>query len=486
MSRESSKSTPRRAISELDAKANRYEVSFVDALEIQPSPENAEIYGAIDFNTDPALSGLRRSISKRGLEEPLILTTDKVILSGHRRYYICVAIGIGKIPCRFVKFKRSEIKDIHRVLAEYNPQRVKSAASILAENFLVDKKQESQTQSWGEYQEKASSSFFTPLTVAGSKNVGEIGERQQEFLAAAKKVTFDLEAYWPLTPRKIHYGLLNNPPLTQVTTDRNERWRYRNDVVSYSKLSRLLTAARYSGDVPWRAIADMTRETRECAGYSNLTDFIESESRRFLTGYGRHRQEGQAHQIEVILEKNTLICLVQDICEKFHLNFTPLRGYGGPSVWHELHMRWLKKMKQNPDAQLILIFVTDHDPEGLDLMDDAVRSLRDNHSVPVQAIRAAVTMEQVKRFKLPSNPAKESSARFANYVKRTGTNRTWECEALEAEDLRHALHEAILSAVNVEQLQAVEKLEAAEQVQLERIRQRIAPALKKVLLGGLV
>jgi hypothetical protein len=203
-----------------------------------------------------------------------------------------------------------------------------------------------------------------------------------------------------------------------------------------------------------------------------------------LNDYRRQRLEGQPHHVEVLLEKNTLLPLVQDICENFHVPFTPLRGYGGPSVWREIEMRWRKKLESKPDAKCCLIVISDHDPEGLNLADDAIRSLRDNHHVKVEAIRAAVTSQQVQQFHLSPNPAKESSARFAEYVKRTGTNETWECESLEPEILRRALHDAILSTLDVNQLESVEKLERDEQAQLERIRDRIRPALTKVLFEG--
>ena len=56
--------------------------------QIKPSPENDGIYGKID-ESDEAFNALLRSISERGLEEPLILTADGYILSGHRRFAAC-------------------------------------------------------------------------------------------------------------------------------------------------------------------------------------------------------------------------------------------------------------------------------------------------------------------------------------------------------------------------------------------------------------
>ena len=52
----------------------RYEVKLVPIGRIKPSPENEEIYGAINFDTDPALQSMIDSIKRLGLEEPLILT----------------------------------------------------------------------------------------------------------------------------------------------------------------------------------------------------------------------------------------------------------------------------------------------------------------------------------------------------------------------------------------------------------------------------
>jgi hypothetical protein len=472
------------AISHHDGKAQRYEVFNVATNDIKPSPENIELYGDIDFNSDPALPMLKRSIAVKGLGEPLILTRDNFILSGHRRFHIVSILGWRTVPCRFVDIWRSKAKDFHRLLAEFNPQRVKSVASILAEDFLLGKKSQQRVKSWAEYEKATSSEIVATMAVAGAKSAEAVGERRAEFLAAAKKVVFELEEYWPLSVRQIHYGLLNDPPLTQTTSERNERWRYRNDLACYGKLSDLLTLARYQSEIPWHAIADLTRETREFSGSRNLSEFIQAEARTFLNDYKRQRLEGQPHHVEVLLEKNTLLPLVQDICENFHIPFTPLRGYGGPSVWREIEMRWRKKLDAKPNAKCRLVIISDHDPEGLNLADDAIRSLRDKHHVKVEAIRAGVTWQQIQKFRLPPNPAKESSARYAEYVKRTGTNKTWECESLKPEVLRRALHDSILSVLDVKQLAAVEKLERDEQAQLERIRERIRPALTKVLFNG--
>lgn len=463
----------------------QYSIVAVRASDIKPSPENDELYGAFDFNDDPTLSMLRKSIVESGLGEPVLITLDGFILSGHRRFRVLSGLGWKWIPVRFINVRRSDTKNYHRLLAKYNPQRVKSVASIMAERFLLEKmKDATGVEPWSEYQERRSKVDARPMVVQGVKSIEPIGERRAEFLEAVKLVIEILKPYWPVTVRTVHYRLLNDPPLTQLTKDRSERWRYRNDLSSYNKTSDLIALARYHGEIPWAAIADMTRETREFHGFANLTDFVEDQTRRFLNEYGRNRQEGQPHHVEVLLEKNTLVNLAQDICQNFHAPFTPLRGYGGPSVWHEIAQRWHRKVAKCPGAKCILIIFSDHDPEGLDLADDAVRSLRGKHCIPVRAIRAGVTMKQIREHGLSPNPGKESSSRFKDYVKRTGTSDTWECESLPPEVLRQALHDAISSALNIDQLKAVQESEAAEQIRLAKMRQRLGPALLKTLLEG--
>jgi hypothetical protein len=267
--------------------------------------------------------------------------------------------------------------------------------------------------------------------------------------------------------------------LTQVTKDRNERWRYKNTLACYNKLSNLLTSARYEGEIPFEAIDDSTRESKvPPAGFSSVREFMDQQVSGFLTGYHRDRQEGQPHHVEVVVEKNTLVNIVGDICDELYVPLTPLRGYGGPSVWERIESRYLES---EATGKCIVIILSDHDPEGLNLADDCVRSLRDMHDVPVEAIRPLVTMDQVRQYGLHPNPAKESSSRFSEYVRKTGTRECWECEALDPDVIREVLHETILSVVDVDQLNGVQELEQTEKTQLANIRQRLGTKLIDLL-----
>ena len=66
-------------------KAAHQAIVMVRLCDIRLSPENDVLYKPVDFS-DPAIIALAESIREHGLREPLVLSTDSYILSGHRRY----------------------------------------------------------------------------------------------------------------------------------------------------------------------------------------------------------------------------------------------------------------------------------------------------------------------------------------------------------------------------------------------------------------
>lgn len=73
-----------------------YVVEAVPIGQVRPTPENDDIYGACRL--DDAMRQLMDSIKEHGLEEPLIVTADGYILSGHRRHFACRELGLKKVP----------------------------------------------------------------------------------------------------------------------------------------------------------------------------------------------------------------------------------------------------------------------------------------------------------------------------------------------------------------------------------------------------
>ena len=78
-------------------------IQTVLLADIKPHPLNDKIYGRVDPD-DPDVQALAQSIRDYGVKEPLVLTSDLYILSGHRRRVAAGLAGLEFVPCRVEDF----------------------------------------------------------------------------------------------------------------------------------------------------------------------------------------------------------------------------------------------------------------------------------------------------------------------------------------------------------------------------------------------
>lgn len=104
---------------------------------IHPSPENALLYRSVDPR-DPDVQALAESIREYGVREPLVLTEDLYILSGHRRWMAARLAGLSHVPCRIKSLRYHDCTEdeIVRLLREHNRQRVKTVDEMLREEVV--------------------------------------------------------------------------------------------------------------------------------------------------------------------------------------------------------------------------------------------------------------------------------------------------------------------------------------------------------------
>lgn len=451
-------------------------MEYVPTGTISPSPENDDIYGEIKI--DKYLEPLVESIRNRGLEEPIIVSADNFIISGHRRFAACKNLDMAKVPIRRKEIIRQEnLIDWHEILTEYNPQRIKSAGTLLKEAMIRrsydDPREYLQSYNRGDQTEAEYSA------VKGTKHVHAVSAKKQTFLRAAKKVIESMRDFWPLTVRQIHYQLLNDPPLisTPKTSKKDpEHYRYRNNDTSYNALIELLKQARYAGEIGMNVIDDPTRPQYAHNGFHNLADFLSREMDEFLCGYHRDRQLDQPRHIEVLGEKNTLMGILRPICKEYYVPLSLGRGYGSIPLWRDMAERFQRSGKQ----KMTLISVSDFDPEGLDLPRDGVRTLRDMWGVDIDHQRVAVNREQIVDLGLAAdfNPVKKTSSRFKQFVDETGGQETWEVESLPPRFLQGELRKAIESNMDMVAYQSTLDTELSEADELFDIREGIIADLE--------
>lgn len=96
--------------------------------ELKEHPDNNQIYSPTD------LKELKESISKYGQLEPLVITKDKVIISGHRRFNAMKELGLPDCDARVQKFDSEVI-----ALIQFNKQRQKTALDFVNEMKFLEK-----------------------------------------------------------------------------------------------------------------------------------------------------------------------------------------------------------------------------------------------------------------------------------------------------------------------------------------------------------
>ncbi len=439
---------------------------------IRPAPENDALYRPANPN-DPEFKRLVASIREHGVIDPLVVTTDNWILSGHRRHAAAELAGLNAVPCRIVTLnKAKEPGRFLKLLREFNRQRDKSIDEILREE-IVSTNPEAAYASMIEHRKEKAHVKLEGIDIRNSKARCEISSAKVRFLMAIMSVLEERSEFLPLSVRQIHYALLNDPPLKHAGKPDSV---YRNDRASYQSLDELLTRARLIGRVSMRAISDETRPFVSWDVFNSVADFIRQELDEAFTGYWRNLMRSQLHQIEIVVEKNTVLGVVKPVAMKYCIPITSGRGYCSLPPRYEMAQRF----RQSGKDCLIVLLLSDHDPDGEEIAHSFARTMRDDfHIFSMKAIKVALTPEQVQRFGLPPiMTAKTSSTNYQRFSDTHGEN-VYELEAMQPEDLQRELESAIEKVIDRELFNKEIDREKADAAQLAGVRQRMLRTLKR-------
>jgi hypothetical protein len=439
--------------------------------EIHPAPENDRLYRPVDPN-DPEIIALAESIKQYGIREPIVITLDGYIVSGHRRYAAAKLAGLKTVVCRVLPIKRTDdIDQFVVLLREHNRQRDKSLAEKLREELTSADPHEAH-RALSEYRSNRSALYAETFEIEGFKTRAEISCAKQPMLDTILKVIADRRKFWPLSDRAIHYGLLNDPPLKHASKPDSV---YCNDRKSYQSLVELLTRARLAGLIDWHAIHDPTRPVSTWQVYDSPRGFIREQIDDFLKGYYRALMQSQPNHVEIVAEKNTVEPIVRPIAMEYTIPITSGRGYCSIPPRYAMAQRY----HQSGKDKLILLIISDFDPDGETIAHSFARSMRDDFGiVEVHPIKVALTAEQVKEYELPPvMTAKVTSSNYDRFVDQYGET-VFELEALEPDTLQGILREAIDSVIDVDAYNSEVSAEASDAAFLDGVRKTVHVALR--------
>jgi hypothetical protein len=451
------------------------DVVLMPVAAVRPAPDNDRLYRPVSSG-DPDVIALAQSIREHGVKEPLLVSADGWLLSGHRRRAAAELAGLEQVPVLVENVRRDTEPDrFLKLLRDCNLQRVKSFDEK-AREAVIDADPEECRRELVEYRRQRSKVGHAPLSVSPGRPRKRITDAKRPFVEAIQRIVYSLRDFWPLTVRQVHYGLLNDPPLKHASKPDSA---YKNDEPSYKSCDDLLTRMRLVDAAHWAylpidAIGDETRPVTLWDVHDDAGSFVRRELDGFLKSYARDYQRSQPHHVEVVVEKNTVASIVRPVCEEFCIPMTSGRGYSSLPPRADMAKRFNSSGKE----KLVVVIVTDHDPDGEGIAESFARSLRDDFGVEnVHALKAALTHEQVQSFTLPRNfKAKATSSRTPKYIQQNGEH-VWELEALAPPTLQDVVRKCLLKVLDVDLLNQERQAEANEARDLHGLREAVRAAV---------
>ncbi len=256
---------------------------------------------------------------------------------------------------------------------------------------------------------------------------------------------------YKLTLRQLYYQLVSRDIIP-------------NRIQEYSKLSTVLVKGRMAGIVDWDAIEDRIRVPFLPYWVTGIDDAIDDT----INQYRLDRQAGQDVYIELWVEKDALSGVLKRITSHYHINLMVNRGYSSCTAIHDAYERFSQQL--NNEKKVVILYLGDHDPSGLDMIRDITDRLNEFGVCP-EVVPIGITMQQIRKYKPPTNPAKITDPRAKWYIKKYG-NKSWEVDALNPKILNELVKKNVEKLIDIDMFNKKIRIENVDKSILRRFNKK--------------
>ena len=211
---------------------------------------------------------------------------------------------------------------------------------------------------------------------------------------------------------------------------------------SYKNIGNLINKGRLAGMINWNSIVDRTREPRTMPHWSSPDEIIRSSADQ----YRIDKWYSQPNHVEVWVEKDALIGVIEPICQELDINCFSCRGFTSQSAVWRASNRFTEKLNGHGREKVIVLYLGDHDPSGLDMDRDLQERfwLFEDPELTnrVKLRRIALSMDQIHEYNPPPNPTKLTDSRAKSYIAEHGDS-SWELDALNPTVIRDLIKETV-------------------------------------------
>ena len=238
-----------------------------------------------------------------------------------------------------------------------------------------------------------------------------------------------------------------------------------NNKKEYDRIVEILVDGRMSGEIDWGTVVDRARRRIMPNQFSSMKRFVSA----VMNSFRKPRWEDQIHYIEVMVEKEALAGILEPIAKEYHVSLIANKGYSSASAVYGAALRIKEEMEEGKICHVL--YLGDHDPSGVDMGRDIKKRLTE-FECKVEVEGVALTMEQIRKYNLPSNTVKTTDSRSTKYIKKYG-NKSWELDALNPEILTDLLKSSILVYLDEDKYYKMQGQEEAEKTRLQDIVDRL-------------
>ena len=197
-----------------------------------------------------------------------------------------------------------------------------------------------------------------------------------------------------------------------------------NSQKAYSRLGDIVSDARLAGLLDWDMIVDRGRSTQTNSHWEGPADILQAAAK----SYQIDKWALQPCHVEVMVEKQALEGVLLPACQRLDVPFTANKGYSSQSFMYRKG-RSLQYYREQKRKDIVVLYLGDHDPSGLDMDRDLQERLEMFTGGPVHVERLELLHAQVLQHKPPPNPAKVTDTRAKKYMSQYGQV-SWELDAL--------------------------------------------------------
>jgi len=269
-----------------------------------------------------------------------------------------------------------------------------------------------------------------------------------------------------LTARQLYYQFVSRDLIPNVPSE-------------YKKLTALLTDARYAGLVDWNAIEDRGRVPDVTSDWPCISSLVDSA----LFAYRLPRWSNQPSYAELWVEKQALAGVLLPLAREFHVPLMVNKGYSSASAMFESADRIARatggQVSSLHAKPVTIFYLGDHDPSGEDMVRDIETRLVEFGCGTLFVDKIALTMDQVKEYNPPPNPAKISDPRAKAYIEKFGDS-SWEVDALPPDVLAQLIRSAFEGIIDGA---ALDEIKQKEEDDKQWLKDRLKKSPKKSKKG---